>query len=84
MSHNSDLILELLQETDTAMSKRGIEVNLKRKGFDVSYDTIKKQAEVLADYGLLELAAEKGAWYELTEKGEAYLEGEVSHEELVA
>ena len=75
MTGRDDIILELLSESGVALNKKGLELNLQRDGSDVSYSTLQRRLPKLEEAGLIEMVVEKGAWYAITDKGEAYLEG---------
>jgi DNA-binding PadR family transcriptional regulator len=77
MTGRDDIILEYLAETGTALNKRGLEINLDLEGYDISYSTIKRRLPKLEDAGLIEVADSSGPWYAISEKGEAYLEGDL-------
>lgn len=75
MTDKTDTILELLAETDAALSKRGIEINLQLRGYNLSYSTIKDHIRLAEATGLVEEVEQKGAWYTITTDGRKYLEG---------
>lgn len=77
MTSNSDRILELLEEKEVALSKRGIDVNLRREEVSMDYETVKKHVDLMNDLGLLQKYEETGGWYEITDEGEAYLHGKL-------
>ncbi|WP_254531493.1 winged-helix domain-containing protein [Natrinema gelatinilyticum] len=82
MSKNDDTILEFLSETGAAFSKRGLEVNFERRDIEISYSTIKRRIRRLEVVGLITCVEEKGGYYEITNLGETYLDGNLSAEEL--
>ncbi|WP_158855609.1 winged-helix domain-containing protein [Halorhabdus sp. CUG00001] len=76
MTGRDDIILEMLSESGVVLNKRGLEINLQREEADISYSTLQRRLPKLEDAGLIEEVVEQGAWYAITEEGEAYLEGE--------
>ena len=76
MTGRDDIILEMLSESGVVLNKRGLEINLQREEADISYSTIQRRLPKLEEAGLIEEIVEEGAWYAITEKGEAYLEGQ--------
>ncbi|QSG05324.1 winged-helix domain-containing protein [Halapricum desulfuricans] len=82
MTGRDDLILDFLAEKDVILNKRGLEINLKNEGYDISYSTIKRRLPKLEEAGLIQIIREKGPYYAITEKGEAYLEGEADLRDL--
>jgi len=76
MTGRDDLILEYLAETGVALNKRGLEINLRGDGYDISYSTIKRRLPKLEDADLVRVVDPSGPWYKITEKGEAYLRGD--------
>lgn len=79
MTDSDDTILEFLQETGAAFSQRGLEVNFNQRQIQLSYSTIKRRIDLLENAGLIQCVEEKGGYYEITERGEMYLEGELDH-----
>lgn len=82
MTGSDDKILELLEESGVALNKKGLEVNLELEGEDISYSTIKRRLPLLDEAGLVEQVREKGSYYRVTEKGQQYLAGDFSPEEI--
>lgn len=82
MNDSDDTILEFLEETGAAFSKRGIEVNFERRNIAISYSTIKRRVGKLEKAELIECIEEKGGYYEITDIGEKYLDGELDREDL--
>ncbi|WP_226010532.1 winged-helix domain-containing protein [Halomicrobium salinisoli] len=76
MTGRDDVILEFLAENNVALNKRGLEINLRAEGFDISYSTIKRRLPKLEEAGLLEIVDESGPWYRVTDRGEEYLAGD--------
>jgi len=77
MTGSDDIILEFLGETEVALNKRGLEINLKEEGYDVSYSTIKRRLPKLEEAELIEIVYESGPWYRITERGQKFLTGEI-------
>lgn len=75
MTAPDDIILEFLDESGTALNKRGLEINLKLSGYKVSYSTIKRRLPKLEEAGLIKSVDDSGPWYQITERGKQFLEG---------
>ena len=75
LNENDDYILELLGESGVALNKRGIEVNLRLRDTPVSYSTIKRRVDKLEENGFVEDVGEEGSYFQLTDRGVAYLDG---------
>lgn len=83
MTNNDDIILEFLEEYELALSPRSIEYNAKtRHGTDVSYSTINRRLKYLIDAKLVDKEYPDGGFYSITDKGRAYLAGELDAKEL--
>jgi repressor of nif and glnA expression len=76
MTGRDDLILEFLEDSGAALNKRGLEVNLREDGYNISYSTIKRRLPKLEEAGLIEVVDDRGPWYVTTELAEEYLSGE--------
>lgn len=77
MTNADDIILEYLDQSDVVLNKRGLEINLKEEGHDISYSSLKRHLPMLEEEGLVEKVIEEGSWYTITAKGREYLEGEI-------
>lgn len=77
MTDTDDVILEYLDQCDIVLNKRGLEINLKREGHEISYSSIKRHLQMLEDAGLVKKEVEQGSWYRITQKGREFLEGDV-------
>ncbi|MFC7079284.1 winged-helix domain-containing protein [Halorussus caseinilyticus] len=82
MTGSDDRILELLAESGVALNKKALEVNFELEGEDISYSTIKRRLPMLEEIGLVEQVRQKGSYYRITEKGRAYLTGELDASDL--
>lgn len=83
MTKNDDVILEFLEEFDLALSPREIHYNLDtRKGIEISYSTINRRLKKLLLAELVQKEYPKGGLYSITDKGRAYLAGEIDADEL--
>ena len=82
MTGSDDSILEVLQETDCALSMKGIEVNSELLGSRIPYPTIQRRIPKLVQSGLLKQVDKYGTWYTITEEGSAYLSGDYIPQEL--
>jgi predicted transcriptional regulator len=76
MTGSDDSILEVLEETDSGLSMKGIEVNSYLLGSKISYPTIQRRVPKLVEAGLIEQIESYDKWYVITEDGSAYLEGD--------
>jgi len=82
MTKNDDLILEFLQEKDIALPPGPLHYNLEREGYTIGYSTVRRRIKKLESAGLIQDEAENGTQYSITDKGRAYLAGELDAEEL--
>ena len=82
MTGNDDSILEYLEEHEVALPPRGLEINLEREQIGISYRTINRRLKQLQEKGLVEKIDEQSGYYAITEKGSAYLAGEIDASEL--
>jgi repressor of nif and glnA expression len=82
MTGRDDLILEFLEDSGAALNKRGLEVNLRQDGYNISYSTIKRRLPKLEEAGLIEVVDDRGPWYVTTDLAEEYLCGETDLRDL--
>nr|WP_049920334.1 hypothetical protein [Halobiforma nitratireducens] len=90
MNEVDDAVLEFLRELEiddrpVALKPGAVHYNLVEEFgmVDRSLSTFSRRMDVLADHGLLEKTEDgKGSPYRITEKGRAYLEGDLDAEEL--
>ena len=75
LNENDELILELLGKSGVAINKRGVELNLELNDKSISYSTIKRRIDKLAEAGFVEQVREEGSYYCITGKGVRYLTG---------
>lgn len=76
MTSSDDVILEFLQDSGAAHNKQGIANNLHYRDIDVSYTTLNRRIPKLQKSGLIQIIPGEGKYYEITEKGEEFLNGE--------
>ncbi|MFC7139383.1 winged-helix domain-containing protein [Halosimplex aquaticum] len=76
MTGRDEIILEYLEDSGVALNKRGLEINLREEGYDISYSTIKRRLPKLHEAGLIVVVSEKGPWYRISERGTEYLQGD--------
>ena len=81
MSLKDGLILEFLEDHDLELPPKPLYKNLNRHGHKIGYSTVRQRLNLLEDYGLLQ-KTEDGGYYEITEKGQAYLAGNLDADEL--
>ncbi|NUB91501.1 transcriptional regulator [Haloterrigena sp. SYSU A121-1] len=90
MNEADDAILEYFQELETdtghriALPPTALWYNLVEElgVLDRSQNTISRRMNVLSDAGLLEKTDEKRGYYRVTDRGIAYLEGELEASDL--
>ena len=82
MSLKDGLILEFLEEHDLELPPKPLFRNLNRHGHDIGYSTVRLRLKELEKHGLVEKVEDEGGYYEVSELGQAYLQGEVDAEEL--
>ncbi|WP_394348193.1 transcriptional regulator [Salinadaptatus halalkaliphilus] len=90
MNEADDAILEYLQELETETGHRislpptAVWYNLVEElgVLDRSQNTISRRMNVLSDASLLEKTSDKRGYYRITDRGLAYLEGEIDASDL--
>jgi DNA-binding transcriptional ArsR family regulator len=90
MNELDDIILEFMEELGepggepVVLSPTQLWYNIaeKRSITDKTANTVSRRMSNLADHGLLERVEDGKAYYILTEKGRAYLAGELDAEDL--
>ncbi len=83
MTDSDDTILEFLQGCGLALSPRAIEYNLRsRHSVEMSYLTVNRRLKLLYEGGLVQKEYPEGGFYSLTNKGHAYLAGELDASEM--
>ena len=78
MTKSDPAILELFNESGIAMPPAVVSYNIQ----GVSHPTVKRRLPVLTDHGMLEKVQEKRGYYAITDKGRAYLAGDIDKSEL--
>ena len=73
-------ILELLDECDLALPPAVIHYNIDR----VSHPTVKRRIAVMLEHDFVRKVDERGGYYRITDRGRAYLAGELDVEDLEA
>ncbi|ELY81204.1 winged-helix domain-containing protein [Natrinema pallidum] len=81
MSLKDGLILEFLETHDLELPAKPLYRNLNRHGHEIGYSTVRQRLSELEEHDLIEKIDEAG-YYAITEKGQAYLAGNVSMDEL--
>ena len=82
MTGYDEPILELLEDSGVALPPRGIEINLHLIGIEVSNTTVHNRIKRLHENGLVDKVVDDAGYYALSEKGRAYLEGDLDVDEL--
>lgn len=80
MSLNDMVVLEFLSEYDLEMPQKALWANLNRHGHEIAYSTVKLRVSELEDHGLLQKA--DSGYYEVSEKGQQWLDDDLDPEEL--
>ena len=83
MSLKDGLILEFLEEHDLELPAKPLYRNLNRHGHEIGYSTVRQRLRELEEHGLIEKVDEAG-YYEISEKGRLYLDGELEGSDLEA
>ncbi|WP_434520812.1 winged-helix domain-containing protein [Halorubrum sp. AS12] len=74
------IILEFLDDHDLELSPKPLYRNLTRHGHDIGYSTIRGRVRELKARGVLD--KDNDGYYEITERGSAFLAGELNATEL--
>lgn len=83
MNKATDPILELLEESDLALPPGAIGFNLRRISDDApSQPTVDRAVQDLREYGLIDKPDSSKTYYTITDKGRAYLDGELDASEV--
>ena len=89
MNESDDAILEFLRElrigdAQVALPPTAVWLNLQEMdALDRAPNTISRRFSTLEGIGLVECIDEKRGYYRITDKGIAYLEGELERDDLV-
>ncbi|ELY82788.1 hypothetical protein C487_00875 [Natrinema pallidum DSM 3751] len=78
MTKSDPVLLELFEETGIAMPPAVVSYNID----GVSHPTVKRRLPVLEDHGLLRKVDDNRGYYRITDRGRAYLEGELESDDL--
>nr|WP_284062243.1 winged-helix domain-containing protein [Halobaculum sp. SYNS20] len=73
-------VLEFLAEHDLELSPKPLSRNLNRHGYDIGYSTVRLRVRTLEEHGLL--SKDDDGYYEVTEKGQLWLNDELDVEDL--
>ncbi|WP_266081650.1 MarR family transcriptional regulator [Haladaptatus caseinilyticus] len=83
MNKATDPVLEILADTGYALPSGAIYYNLSHKEqTDVSRRTVLRALDPLKEHGLVRIADQTETYYEITEKGQRYLSGNLDAETL--
>ncbi|MFC6734778.1 winged-helix domain-containing protein [Halolamina salina] len=80
MSLNDTVVLEFLHEHDLELPPKALWANLNRHGHDIGYSTVQLRLSKLEDHDLVEKA--ESGYYQLSGKGEQWLDDEIGIEEM--
>lgn len=78
MTKSDPVVLEFFEEQDIAMPPAVVSFNIE----GASYATVKRRLPVLAENGLLEKVDETKGYYRITDRGRAYLAGDLDASDL--
>ena len=78
MTKSDPAILEFFEETEIAMPPAVVSYNIT----GVSHPTVKRRLPILAEHGLLAKVDDSKGYYQITDRGRAYLEGDLDAEDL--
>lgn len=78
MTKSDPAILELFEESGLTMPPAVVSYNVD----GVSHVTVKRRLRELENHGLLEKAEDKRGYYRITDRGRAYLSGDIESHEL--
>ncbi|SEQ94520.1 helix-turn-helix domain-containing protein [Natrinema salaciae] len=78
MTKSDPVLLEFFEETGIAMPPAVVSYNID----GVSHPTVKRRLPVLEDHGLLRKVDDSRGYYRITDRGRAYLEGELDAADL--
>ncbi|RDZ48625.1 phage repressor protein [Haloferax sp. Atlit-19N] len=81
MSLKDGLLLEFLAEHNLELPPKPLYRNLNRHGHKIGYSTVRLRLSELEKHGLVSEVG-SGGYYEISEVGQQYLQGEVALEEL--
>jgi len=77
MTGSDDVILEFLKDSGAGHNFQGIANNFEDRGVSISYKTVTRRVPKLEQVGLVRILPGDGKYYIITERGEAYLRGEL-------
>lgn len=78
MTKSDPALLEFFEETGIAMPPAVVSYSID----GVSHPAVKRRLPVLEDHGLLRKVDDDRGYYRITDRGRAYLEGELESEDL--
>lgn len=83
MTTNDGPILEFLEDCELALTPRDLQYNLEtRAGVEMAYSTLNHRLGKLTEHDLIEKEDPEGGRYAITDRGRAYLAGELDQDEL--
>ncbi|SFR36172.1 Ribonuclease R winged-helix domain-containing protein [Halogeometricum rufum] len=80
MSLNDSVVLEFLDEHDMELPPKPLYRNLNRHGHKIGYSTVRLRVNKLEEHGLL--SKDSDGYYELTDLGKRWLDGEAEMNEV--
>lgn len=78
MTKSDPAILEFFEETGIAMPPAVVSYNIQ----GVSHSTVKRRLPILDDHGLLKKVDDSKGYYQITDRGYSYLDGELNADDL--
>ncbi|WP_082220691.1 winged-helix domain-containing protein [Haloferax gibbonsii] len=81
MSLKDGLLLEFLAEHNLELPPKPLYRNLNRHGHEIGYSTVRLRLSELEKHGLVQEVG-SGGYYEVSEVGQRYLQGDIEPEEI--
>ncbi|RLM66782.1 phage repressor protein [Halorubrum sp. Atlit-8R] len=80
MTLSDSIVLEFLSSHDLELPPKALHANLDRHGHDIGYSTVQLRLSELEEHGFVSKA--DSGYYQVTEKGQRWLDHELSEDEL--
>lgn len=75
-------VLDFLGKAELALPPAVIHYNMEKAGHEIGYSTVKANLASLSELGLVTKEKEEEGYYAITDRGLAYLQGELDPDEL--